>query len=363
MAHVRKRQITVYSTNKCNMQCVYCVSNSGAEQGNKQEIDVEFLRCGISDYFLKEGGHQIRFYSSGEPTQAMHVLKEAVKFAKGLVGEKLIVEMQTNAYFDIETAEWIRDNVNIVWVSIDGWPELNNRLRPVVGDHNPTQKVIKNILFMQKKTFVGARATIVSETALRQVELVEFFKNLGITQVYAEPMFEPVTRGERSDNSPITQLNIFEYAKGYIEAWNYSVEIGTFYGNSFMVNFDEKTNVCCRSCLPTPHLTTDGFVSTCDLGYYGDTPLSDLIYGRFNKRQKRIDYFSDKINKIRARTAENMKGCQGCEILLHCAGGCLGRAYHETGSMFGVVKDYCWLTKYLAKHLPRDQIKIEYLHP
>lgn len=363
MGHCRKKQVTVYPTNKCNMRCTYCAANSAVEQRCVQKIDLDFAKQGIWDYFVGQGWHQLRFYSSGEPTQAMDIVGATTEYARGLVGDRLLVEMQTNGYFDLGVASWLADNVDIIWISLDAWPEIHDKYRPVPGDDHPSMTVLRNLEFLRKKTFVGVRATIVRETITQQEKLVEYFHSLGIDHIYTEPVFEPVKRDCRDSQGPITQVDPMKYAENFIRGWKRANELGVFYGNSFMVNFDEEVEIYCRSCLPAAHLTTDGYVSACDLGFYGDTPLQDLIYGEWDKGNKKIIYFPEKIAKLRSRKAENMERCRGCSVIKHCGGGCVGRAYHEKGSIFETIPEYCEVTRYLAKHMPIGQIKIEYLHP
>lgn len=366
MGHWRKLQATVYPTNRCNLRCTYCVAQSGiVAESQIQKIDLEFAKQGVLDFFKEHNAHQIRFYSSGEPTQAMGVIETMVAFGRELVGERLVTEIQTNGYFSEEIARWLGENISIIWLSIDGWPEINDQYRPARDNLKPTRQILHNLRIMQERTFVGVRATVVPETVRRQAELVEYFASLGVKQIYSEPVFEPLKiSGEMQNRGKITLVNIMDYAYSFLDGWDHAQRLGVFYGNSFMVNFDEEVHICCRSCIPAPHLTTDGYVSACDLGYYGNTALKDLIYGKWDSNSKKIIYFPEKIMKLRSRNTETMArlGCRNCEVLAHCSGGCMGRAYHETGDMFGLLSDYCLLTKFLWEHLPRG-IKIEYLHP
>ena len=362
MGHARKHQITIFPTNKCNMRCTYCAADSANHQTTTEKIDLEFARIGISDYFQDTSKHQIRYYSSGEPTQAMDVIKETWEYAHSIVGERLISELQTNCIFDKESADWIASHINIVWASIDGWPEVQNRYRPINTNQPSHYQAMQNALYIKEKTFVGIRTTIVEETVEQQIELLEYFNKLGFKEVASEPVFLPVKNGEKND-SPITCINLRSYIKNFVKAWYKAKELGMNYINSFMVNFDEKVEYACRSCLPTPHLTTDGYVSACDLGFYGNTPLQDLIYGKYDKENKIIQYFPEKMEKLRSRKCINIDSCKSCFVKENCGGGCLGRAYHETRDFYGVIPDYCWATRYLAANLPLDEIKIDKLHP
>jgi len=363
MGHARKEQITIMTTNECTLRCQYCAAHSSEHQDNIQKIDLGFAKRGISDFF-ENGGHQIRYYSGGEPTKAMDILKETWKYAKSLLVDKdkeLISEIQTNCYFDSDTADWIRNNINLVWVSIDGWKDINDKYRPAADGKGSYDVAINNALYIKEKTFVGIRFTVVPETVDKQIDILKHFINLGFNYFCSEPVFTPVKKD--SGAGKITGVDIKMYTEEFVKAWHFANENGVTYVNYFISNFDEKVDIACRTCLPAPHLTTDGYVSSCDIGYYGDTPLKDLIYGKYNREKDIIEYNEEAINKLRSRKCTNIPGCTECEVKDYCGGGCLGRAYHETRDFYGKIPEYCWAVKYLAQELPIGEISIPYLHP
>lgn len=91
--------------------------------------------------------------------------------------------------------------------------------------------------------------------------------------------------------------------------------------------------------------------------------LPELIYGKYNPATGTIIYDQHKIAAIRSRKASRLAECQGCEVLYHCAGACLGEAVNETGHLLGVKKDYCEAIRFLAKHIPLNQGLFPYIHP
>lgn len=363
MGHFRKQQITIFPVGDCNMRCRYCVADHAVPFDRRKKIDLAFAKRGIADYFGTGDHHQLRFYSGGEPTLALDVIEECCKFARSLVGERLVTEIQTNCYFSDEVAFWLSKHMTIIWASIDGWPEVQQTNRPVPGDRNAAPKIIANARRMAERTFVGIRCTIVPETVNKQVELLRYFLSEGFKVVVSEPEFSPVRENELRPSGPITQVDLRQYAENFVEAWHFAQEHGMTYFNSFMCNFDEPVDVYCRACLPTPHLTTDGFVSACDLGFCGTSPLNKLIYGRYDAAEDKIDYWADAIELLRSRRCSNIPACGQCVAQKHCAGGCLGRSYHETRDFFGVIHDYCWVTRYLFNRLPAGSVSLPYLHP
>lgn len=76
-------------------------------------------------YFFKHNpSRHIRFYGPGEPTQKFDLMKEITEYAHKFVCDDLIVELQTNGAFGKRVIEWICQNVDTVWISFDGPPDI-----------------------------------------------------------------------------------------------------------------------------------------------------------------------------------------------------------------------------------------------
>lgn len=91
--------------------------------------------------------------------------------------------------------------------------------------------------------------------------------------------------------------------------------------------------------------------------------MDELIIGRYDSSNDAIVYFEDRIENLKRRNSENLKGCEGCDILYNCAGGCLGEALNETGSIYGIRPDVCMARRYLAKHIALNVKPDPILHP
>jgi len=273
-------------------------------------------------------------------------------------------ELQTNGYFPRTVAEWVAENIDIVWVSCDGPPDVQNFYRPTLSGRSTSDVLKNNIRFLvSKSVMVGCRATIGSINLNRQEEMIKYFASLGVKAVMSDPIFEPVERREKL-SAEVKEVDLMEYAKRFLQARQVAEGLGVFYGSIFSVNFDEKTEYFCRACIPYPHLTTDGFVTCCDMAYTGsDSKMRELVYGKYVPAEDRIEYDQQAIERIQSRKAKNMPYCRNCEALYNCAGACLGEAVNETGSMFGIKPKVCEVIRFLAKQMPLNKGLYPYLHP
>ncbi|HPO87500.1 MAG TPA: radical SAM protein [Candidatus Hydrogenedentes bacterium] len=364
MGHFRKNCITLFMTTQCNLQCSYCYLQD--IHLPVQSIDFEFAKQGIRDFARQTDQLHIRFFGAGEPTLEFQKIVALTSFAKDFFGKNTKIEIQTNGVFTRQVATWLGENADIVWVSLDGPPSIQDCQRYTLGGKGTSEIIERNISIMMstsEKITVGARATITPNNLYRQTEMLEYFYGLGIKAVFSDPVFPPVEFNKTNvARLPLESDFNLLYAKEFVKAHERAEELGIYYGSIFTVNFDEKVNVFCRACLPSPHLTTDGFVTCCDMSFLGSI-LPELIYGEYNPKTNSIEYDQNRIDKIRMRRVENLQECQGCEILSNCAGACFGEGVNETGKLLGVKKDYCEAIKFLAQHTKRNENLSPYLHP
>lgn len=372
MPHIEKQMASFFLTTKCNLRCVYCYNSHQRASLKEQSLSLDIAKAGIDYFFSTSSSRHIRFYGPGEPTQEFSLLKNIVEYARLKTEKELTVEIQTNGCFENNVREWLLNNTNIIWFSFDGEPDIQNSNRPCANG-NPSAPILeRNVrwLIEQKNNcnlMVGARVTIMDGNVMRQKDIVDYFYSLGISYIWTDPLFPSV--GEKPVCEDIEKKENFHfdmktYIYNYIEAFQYAKEMGVFYGSFLMCNFDGKCSQHCRACTPTPHFTTDGYVSACDLVTFGENAhhMDCFVYGRWNAEQKKFDFDINKISMLQSRSAENMKHCFNCIAKSHCGGYCLGEVMNETGNLFGQKEKTCDAIRLLYRELG-EQPHYDFLHP
>lgn len=348
--------VSVLLTTRCNMNCLYCITSSNFF--DEFDIDIDFAKCGIKDYFEQVKYPYLRFVALGEPTQNFSVLKKLHGYAKKLTSDKVKFELQTNGFFNRDIATWIANNIHEVWLSFDGLPDVHNRIKRTKNDKPTSEIILRNLNILQKKTFVGFRTTITKLNVGRQIEAVRFAHKHKVKAIFTKIMLPPaniISNHQFSEIKDSLGVDIMDYAVNFIKAWRLSRKLGIFVGNGYINNFDELCEYACRACMPCPHLTPDGYVSACDRATHGKTPLQEFIYGKYDPIKKIIKYDENKIKALRSRKVDNMPECQGCAIKFRCAGGCLGTCAQFTGSMFKIIPAYCKAIRYMFENIDWDE--------
>jgi radical SAM protein with 4Fe4S-binding SPASM domain len=364
---------SLFLTTKCNLCCEYCYNREIRAQITEQTIPFEIAKAGIDFFFSENSSRHIRFYGPGEPTQEIELMKQIVDYARSLAGNQLIVELQTNGVFDKKDREWLLENINIMWVSFDGEPDVHDAQRHF-PDGSPTSSHIENNirwLVTHKKDqnfMIGARVTITNENVKRQIHMVDYFYALGIFYIWSDPLFPKV--GDIPTCADITKMDTSNfdmntYVHTYIAAFQYAKTKDVFYGSFLTCNFDGKTDKHCRACTPVPHFTPDGYISACDLVTLGENAhhMDCFVYGKWNPITKGFEILEEKLTALRQRTTENMEHCRQCLAKEYCGGYCLGEVVNETGSLFGQKPHACKAIRLLLSILEPSKTPYPYMHP
>ena len=284
ITHANKQMISFFLTTKCNLCCTYCYNATERSRIIEQTLSLEIAKAGIDWYFANNPSRHIRFYGPGEPMCEFELLKSIVEYAREVGGSTVTTEIQTNGIFGEEERKWCLDNFNIIWMSFDGLPQIQNKYRPLnkkyskeFNGRTSAEILEDNVRWLNdnaenRKIMVGARVTMVNDNIKQQKEMVDYFYGLGIRYAWTDPLFQTVGQFPVKDDPKKVkeyEFNMDGYINQYIEAYYYAKNKGMFWGSFLMLNFDGDSTHHCRACTPTPHLTSDGYLSACDMVLLG----------------------------------------------------------------------------------------------
>lgn len=383
MPHINKKMLSFFLTTKCNLCCRYCYNANERNAIEEKTLSLEIAKAGIDWYFENNDSRHIRFYGPGEPTQEFELLKEITRYAKSHPngGEKVTVEIQTNGVFTEDIREWALDNFNIVWMSFDGMKDVQSYNRPLNSMYNglfhnrSSADVLEdNVRWLinnkgDRNIMIGARVTITDINIDRQIEMVDYFYDLGIRYVWTNPLFYsvgkiPVCIDEQKRQSYHFDMDL--YLDNYLRAYKYAKSKDVFWGSFLTINFDGESSYHCRCCTPfsAPHLTPDGYISACDMVVLGAEPyhMSPFIVGKWDTKTKTFNLYEDKIKDLNNRCSTTIEHCRVCPVKFHCGGYCLGETVNETGKLDGQNPIKCKAVLRLFKELGICQ-PYKYLHP
>ena len=324
-------------TANCNLRCKYCFAQGG---DTKETINFDFVKIAL-DYISERNKKSVNiyFHGGGEPTLVIDLIKKIIKYAEKKI-DKLNFGTQINGVLPKTTLVYLIKNNFQLSVSIDGPPHIQDRQRPLKGGDKSSPFVEKTIKFLVKNNYpFSVRSTISAFSVTKQKEIIRYFHKLGIKSVHFEPIFEVGRSLKPKDNfSKAPSLSL--YIENYLEAKKLADKLNIELISVFLPIY-RRSCAHCGASIPNIFLTPDGYISCCYEAYLGRTAPKELIYGRFDKKRRKLVFNQRRISYLQKRIVCNMESCQDCFLKWNCAGGCHSKTIALTGDMFKVNRERC----------------------
>ncbi len=141
------KAICLHVAHDCNLRCKYCFAGTGAFGGSRTLMDFETGKRGI-DFVLEASGHrnhcEVDFFG-GEPLLNFKVVKDLVIYGKKAAAEKnktIKFTLTTNGVLlDEKVQAYLEQEEISVVLSLDGRPEVHDRMRPYADGRGSYAKV------------------------------------------------------------------------------------------------------------------------------------------------------------------------------------------------------------------------------
>lgn len=356
-------KITFSVSNKCNIDCSYCYTNK--ESHKLEVLDLDFAKVAIDDFFASSNSRRLRFFGSGEPTVRIDRIKEIYNYASKESGTIPIeAEIQTNGVYSKSVSEWLSHKMSIIYFSTDGPYWVQDKIR-ATSTGKGTAKTVKASIEHTVKIAgakVCVRTTISKYNLARQRELIDYFRDLGVSNIWTRPIFPPPVGVRKGIEDSVSMR---DYTTHFLDARMYAEQQGVFYGSFLHCNFDDNIDGYCSAVRPSPLLTTDGYVSSCDNVLFGNNigSFEQFIIGKWIRDKHQIEYYPDRIKALQARVVSNMPGCSSCHVQNHCGGYCPAEILEATGTIYGKKPEVCEATSKLSESIPMNSDAYECRHP
>jgi len=189
-------------TDKCNMACVWCITELGRDNKKGKAIDIDVLEKYFKD-FSRMGGKAITFAGQGEPTFYPH-FERAVRAAKAA---GLQLGMMTNGVFKNRYCQLIGENFEWIRVSLDTLNEENYKRWKFVDGVKTIRKNVATLGEYPVK--VGINCNVGQEMSVEEVrDLVEWTTN---TDDVTYMQFRPILPRFYKEEDAELNLEVWEY--------------------------------------------------------------------------------------------------------------------------------------------------------
>jgi uncharacterized protein len=342
------KAMCLHAAHDCNMNCAYCFGDKGAFEGVRCLLSLETGKKAI-DFLINNSGSrrnlEIDFFG-GEPLMNFDVVKELVAY-----GREREKEFNKNIRFTITTngillgddkIEYINENMDNVILSIDGRPEVNDRMRKTLNGKGTYDIITENY-----KNFVSKREGLyyVRGTFTRYnldfAEDIKHLLDLGFANVSVEPVvtdskYDYALRDEDIDTicteyDRLSDMYIAEAKEGRpFDFFHFNVDLNQ--GPCVI-----KRVSGCGAGTEYVAVSPEGDIYPCHqfvgntayrLGNLNDEKFENRLYDTFNKAH-----------------IYNKKDCTECWAKFYCSGGCHANALNTNGDIMKPYRLGCELEK------------------
>jgi len=338
------KAMCLHVAHDCNMRCAYCFADTGGFAGARGLMPLKTGKRAI-DFLLERSGArrnlEIDFFG-GEPLMNFNVVKSLVLYARGRekrYGKHIRFTLTTNGLLlDDKKTAFINEHMDNVILSIDGRPEVNDRMRKTVGGEGTYAHIVEKLARFSEARKANAKSGGSSLYYVRGTytafnkdfaEDVRHLASLGFENISIEPVVtaadEPWVLSDKDLPGLFAEYDrLAELILASEEAGN---PISFFH---FKVDLDQgpcvyKRASGCGAGTAYVAVTPAGDIYPCHQ-FVGETPfkLGNVHDSSFENR------LAETFEK--AHIFAKAK-CKNCWAKYYCSGGCHAAAHHLGGDI------------------------------
>ncbi len=350
-------QLTMITTNNCNLRCGYCFAESGESETIMVMSDEMAYAAVDHGVKMSAGRRLVISFFGGEPSMTGELIRNVVDYAKKQkLAEKnkggLEFSITTNGIMSSSFLDFLVVNNFRITLSSDGPPEIQNFQRPLKkgGPSSPIVEETIRRLVAHGKEF-KLRVTVPESSVARMVDVVEWLHSLGGNQIHFEPISIAGRASEKSGcavfKKPPIELFIENLKKSIVRG----NELGVGIVNSAFMNIATPPPEFCEGNSDNRiSISYTGDITTCVEVQEKCHPAStNFIIGKYDQ-ESRLIMLSEK-RQERSCHGTKLGSCLECFAVKICGGGCPVRNFHTTGSINEVDPYRCQVIKTILPFL------------
>ena len=327
-------------TRGCMMQCAYC--DFVALHGHPL-MSFEMIRRAADGYAEllrgKENAEWNMHFFGGEPFAAYKEIVFAVNYARRKAADLGIpthFEVTTNGFYPEERARWIAENIDTVVLSLDGFPETQDRHRPGPNGSRSFPTVCRSAdIFSRGSCELIIRSCVSAENAEKLPEWAAFLARRWAPEAVC---LEPMIASELSAKNGLVPPDADIFARNWAAAHRVLEEekIRLVYSSG---EISTVRSSLCPMGQDALIVSPDGRIGSCwQLAENQQATGIDLHFGNVSAEGFNID---DGLLEDQRDLSENGRDhCRGCFCYAHCAGGCVLNRERN--------RDFCRMTRVIT---------------
>ena len=343
------KALCLHIAHDCNLACKYCFAEEGEYHGRRALMSLEVGKKAL-DFLIANSGNRINLevdFFGGEPLMNWNVVKQLVEYGRSQEKEhnkKFRFTLTTNGVLlNDEIMEFCNKEMSNVVLSLDGRPEVNDRMRPFRNGKGSYELIVPKFQKFAKSR--GEKDYFVRGTFTRNNldfgNDVLHYADLGFEKLSMEPVVaapeEPYSI--REEDLPQIMDEYDRLAKEFVKRQKEGRGFKFFH---FMLDLSQGPCVAKR-------------LSGCGSGteYLAVTPWGDLypchqFVGNEEFLLGNVDtgVVNTKVrDEFKLCNVYAKEKCKNCFARFYCSGGCAANSFNFHGSITDAYDIGCEMQK------------------
>ncbi|MBC8535579.1 thioether cross-link-forming SCIFF peptide maturase [Feifania hominis] len=331
------KAMCLHVAHDCNLRCEYCFADTGEFRGKREFLSLETGKKAFDFLIEQSKGRrnlEVDFFG-GEPLMNFDVVKELVRYGRELEKEhnkSFRFTITTNGVLlDEDKMKFINDNMSNVVLSIDGRPEVNDRVRKRVGGGGCYESIMpkmKEMAKLRNQDQYYVRGTFTKYNLDFHRDVLHMAEN-GFEQISIEPVVAEPTAPYAIDEEDLPEI-FASYEALYQEMKCRIGRSDRFNFFHFMIDLEQGPCIIkrlggCGSGNEYVAIAPSGDIYPCHQ-FVGmeEFRMGNVHTGEFDRTMK------EKFSKINVYTKQE---CAQCWAKFYCSGGCNANNYQYGGGL------------------------------
>lgn len=314
------KMLVLSLTGKCNFACKYCYAADHDESMLSESNAIRAVNIAA-----QSGEIFVIQFSGGEPLLNFKCLQAVVNHVKKLK-IPAVMQIQTNgSLLTDEIAKYLYQNKVAIGVSLDGRPNINDKLRLTKDGKGATNEILRGIEVLKRNNIaVGVTCVVTEENVSELFGIVEFAYFTGNIRRIGFDLLRGQGRG--SSLNPPTEQAMRDAMKSVYKKADQLAQL-----TGYKIKFSQEERVAILRNNLTHEFghcyAMNGQAAFIDAK--GDIYACSSLVGDKNFYIGNVDTGINEtlVNKIKKQIRTAMIFCKECEDFRFCGGGCFARWY------------------------------------